>query len=334
MLGREVRAPGRSRRAGSRAPSTSWSGSQSAPGANRLERLRCEVPRAAGPAARTPTSRPCRSPRLPTISKYWTVWRSSAPADRSSVYRKLVPSIGSCVDPVDVRGLRNARRLQHGRGDVDAVRELGADLVSAGSAPARPRPSGRGSRRDGWPSACPTGTGCCRHAPRPRRNAGRCGRRRAPRCRRSVSISSSCWSASSTTPLRNVISLNEPVIGALHAGAVVAPDVEDQRVVEVAHLLDRVEQSPDVPVGVLREPGEHLHLPGVELLLRVGERVPRREQLRALGQLGVLRNDPELLLALERLLAVARPSPRRTCPCTCPPTPWPRGAGHGLQPVE
>ena len=40
---------------------------------------------------------------------------------------------------------------------------------------------------------------------------------------------------------------------ALHARAVVAPDVEDERVVEVAHLLDGVEQPPDVPVGVLLE---------------------------------------------------------------------------------
>ena len=48
-----------------------------------------------------------------------------------------------------------------------------------------------------------------------------------------------------------------------HAGAVVAPDVEDQRVVEVAEVVDRVEQPPDVPVRVLREPGEHLHLPRV-----------------------------------------------------------------------
>jgi len=48
-----------------------------------------------------------------------------------------------------------------------------------------------------------------------------------------------------------------------HAGAVIAPDVEDQRVVEVTQVVDRVEQSPDVPVRVLRKPGEHLHLPHV-----------------------------------------------------------------------
>ena len=76
----------------------------------------------------------------------------------------------------------------------------------------------------------------------------------------------------------------------LQAGAVVAPDVEDQRVVEVAHLLDRVEQPADVPVGVLREARVDLHLPRVELLRRVVERVPGREQVGPLGQLRVLRD--------------------------------------------
>ena len=96
--------------------------------------------------------------------------------------------------------------------------------------------------------------------------------------------------------------------GALHARAVVAPDVDDQRVVEVAHLLDLVEQPSDVPVGVLGEAREHLHLAGVELLLGVTERVPGRIQLGALRQLRVLRDDAELLLALEGLLAVRVPA--------------------------
>ena len=51
---------------------------------------------------------------------------------------------------------------------------------------------------------------------------------------------------------------------ALHAGAVVAPDPEDQRVVELAQLLDGVDHAADVVVGVLGEAGVHLHLAGVE----------------------------------------------------------------------
>ena len=102
--------------------------------------------------------------------------------------------------------------------------------------------------------------------------------------------------------------VERPGDGAFHAGAVVTPDVEDERVVQVAHLLDGVEQPPDVPVGVLRVPGEHLGLAGVELLLVVRERVPRGEDVRALGELGVSGDDPELLLAGERLLAQPIPA--------------------------
>jgi hypothetical protein len=36
---------------------------------------------------------------------------------------------------------------------------------------------------------------------------------------------------------------------ALHAGAVVTPDIEDERVVQVALLLDGVQQPADVPAG-------------------------------------------------------------------------------------
>ena len=89
----------------------------------------------------------------------------------------------------------------------------------------------------------------------------------------------------------------------LEARAVVAPDVEDQRVVHVAHLLDRVEEAADVPVGVVLEARVDLHLPRVELLRGVVERVPRVEEIGPLGQLRVLRDHAELLLPLEDLLA-------------------------------
>ena len=95
---------------------------------------------------------------------------------------------------------------------------------------------------------------------------------------------------------------------ALQAGAVVAPDVDDERVVEVAHLLDGVEQAADVPVGVLLEAAVDLHLAHVELLLLVGERVPGGEGVGALGELGVLRHDAELLLPRQRALAQRVPA--------------------------
>ena len=65
--------------------------------------------------------------------------------------------------------------------------------------------------------------------------------------------------------------------GALHAGALVSPDPDDEGVVEVPHLIEGVEEPAHVPVGVLLVPGVHLHLPGIEPLLVLAEGVPRRE---------------------------------------------------------
>ena len=61
--------------------------------------------------------------------------------------------------------------------------------------------------------------------------------------------------------------VEQPVHAAFGARAVVADDVEDQRVVELAGRLDGLDQPADLGVGVLAEAGEHLHLAGEELLL-------------------------------------------------------------------
>ena len=89
---------------------------------------------------------------------------------------------------------------------------------------------------------------------------------------------------------------------ALHAGAVVAPDPEDERVVELAQLLDGVDHPADVVVGVLRVPGVDLHLAGIERLEVVREAVPRGKRRVTRGELGVGRDHPEFLLAGEGLL--------------------------------
>ena len=89
----------------------------------------------------------------------------------------------------------------------------------------------------------------------------------------------------------------------LQARAVVPEDVDDERVVELAHLLDRVEQAADVPVGVLLEAGVDLHLPRVQRLLAVRERVPGRERVRSRRQHRVRRDHAQRLLPFEGLLA-------------------------------
>ena len=95
---------------------------------------------------------------------------------------------------------------------------------------------------------------------------------------------------------------------ALHARAVVAEDVDHERVLELAHLLDRVEQPPDVPVGVLLVAGVDLHLARVELLLALRERVPRRESVGSWCEHGVGRDHAQLLLPFEGLLAQRVPA--------------------------
>ena len=93
-----------------------------------------------------------------------------------------------------------------------------------------------------------------------------------------------------------------------HAGAVVTPDPDDQGVVELTELLDRVDHATDVVVGVLGVPRVHLHLARVEPLQLVGQVVPRRERLVARRELRIRGDDAELLLAREGLLAELVPA--------------------------
>ena len=76
---------------------------------------------------------------------------------------------------------------------------------------------------------------------------------------------------------------------AFGGGAVVADDVVDDRVVEDLEVLEDVDDPADVVVGVLQEPGEHLHLAGQHRLELVGHVVPGRDLGVAGGQLGVRR---------------------------------------------
>ena len=95
---------------------------------------------------------------------------------------------------------------------------------------------------------------------------------------------------------------------ALGRGAVVADDVVDERVVEDAQLLQRVEQPADVVVGVLQEARVDLHLPAQHGLERLRHLVPGRDLLVARGELAVRRDDAQLLLPGEGLLAQLVPA--------------------------
>ena len=126
---------------------------------------------------------------------------------------------------------------------------------------------------------------------------------------------------SSGMPFMNSISLTVPSGPPSPEAPLSEPgDQDDQGVVELAALLQVVEDPPDLVVGVAEEPRVDLGHAGEEPLLVVAQRLPRADgvQLRPglavlsgpvgvrvdRGQLGVLGEDPERLLPLEHLLPV------------------------------
>ena len=84
--------------------------------------------------------------------------------------------------------------------------------------------------------------------------------------------------------VEEVLLVEGPLRATLGAGAVVAHH-DDDRVVELAQLVDEVEHALHLGVGVGEEAGEDLHHPGVEALLVLGERVPLGHPRGALRQL-------------------------------------------------
>ena len=82
-------------------------------------------------------------------------------------------------------------------------------------------------------------------------------------------------------PLSVVISLKQPFERALGRGAVVADDVVDQRVVEHAEIVERVDDAADIVVGLLEEAGIDLHLARQHRFELGGHVVPRRGSPRA-----------------------------------------------------
>ncbi len=83
--------------------------------------------------------------------------------------------------------------------------------------------------------------------------------------------------------------------------AVVAEDVIDQRVVEDAEILDRIEQPADVMIGVLEKACVDLHLARENWLELRGHVVVGGDFLGSFGELRIAGYHAELLLACEGL---------------------------------
>ena len=63
---------------------------------------------------------------------------------------------------------------------------------------------------------------------------------------------------------------------AFRRGTVVAPDVEDQRVVAIAEPVDLIDDPADLDIRVLGEARRHLHKASLEGFLVLGDAVPGR----------------------------------------------------------
>ena len=212
-------------------------------------------------------------------------------------------------DPVHLRGLRQPGQLQDGRADVDAMSELAAQPPGVGDQPgvadghALPGPAQvRGDLLAPLERAVPR--------PGPRRRVVRGDQVGAPHVQPAVQIDQRelLLRGQRDAVLHGQL-VERPGQRALHAGAVVAEDVDHQRVVQLAHLLDRGDHPARVPVGVLAVPRVHLHLPGVQGLLIRGQGIPGRERLVAGGQLRVRRDHAQPFLPLEGLLPEASHPP-------------------------
>ena len=96
---------------------------------------------------------------------------------------------------------------------------------------------------------------------------------------------------------------------AFGARAVVAHDVEEDRVVELTHVAKRIHQPADFVVGVLGEAGEGFHLAREQPFLIGGQRIPGRNLGRTGRQLRTGRHHPQLDLTGQRLFAQRVPAP-------------------------
>ena len=97
-------------------------------------------------------------------------------------------------------------------------------------------------------------------------------------------------------------------------------------------VVEGVDQPADVVVGVLEEAGVDLHLAGEHRLEVVGHVVPGGDLVGPGGQLGIGRDDAELLLAREGLLAQRVPALVELALVLVGPLRRARGAGAWVAP--
>ena len=216
--------------------------------------------------------------------------------------RHAHPFHGALLDAVDRIGLRNAGRFEDGRSDVDDVMELAADaahvvdMAGPGHGHALGRPA-EVRRHLLHPLERRV------HRPRPRRGKMRERLVRAPE---RVPEVLSLHRHRDTIEGRELV--RRAVDHAFGARAVVAADVDDQGVVELAEVFDGLDDPTDLIVGVSEVSAIDIGLLDEELLLQQTEGIPLRQFFRPRRQLGVFGHDAQALLVGEDRLAHLVPS--------------------------
>ncbi len=209
------------------------------------------------------------------------------------------------LDPVHEARLRDARRLQDRRCEVDHVMELLPDLAACGEA------------------VRPVHDGAVARAAEVRGDLLRPLVRRVHRVCPADGEVVVCLRAAELVDLRrhelrclervgaveDDVLVERAVEGALRGRAVVAHDVEDERLLEDAHVVELVDEPSHVEVRVLEEARVDLHLACEHRLEVFRHVVPRGDLRRPLGEHRVRRHDAECLLPLQDLLPQGVPAP-------------------------
>ena len=91
--------------------------------------------------------------------------------------------------------------------------------------------------------------------------------------------------------------------GAFRAGAVVATDIDDQRVVEFTHVLDLLDHAVDLIVGIGCVTRKGFRLALEKFLFQQRDRIPLRDRIRPRRELGIRWDHAELLLVGENHVA-------------------------------
>ena len=269
-------------------------------------------------------------------------WRSRCFAKQTTTGRSRIHAraVEAALD-VPLDGLRrlDAERVEDRGDDVDRMVILVPDLA-LGLDAGRPRDDARVRRTAVELVALP-------HL-----------ERRVERHRPAVRVVVVCLRAAELVEHRHVrldgvgdavceLHLVDRAVRAALSGGPVVGDEDDDRVLAPAELLEEREQPPDLVVRVLEEPGVDLGHAAEQLLLVVGERVPRpRDVERREGltvgtsarlrrpdrvdrrQLGVPRDDARAPSAGRASARAAPRSPCRSGPCTSRSTPSARGAAR------